>query len=166
MYPAGRRAARRCWRTRVLPPRPWPRGSGAAQRLEFFGEHAALVAPRLLLVALARDDLSRGARDEVLVGELGRERGELLIEPGHLAGEAAALLLHVDGAAERHEHGAAVAEHRVAARASCARFAVERQRFELGEPQNRFPLAFERAPRRGTAGGGGRGDARLGGHAI
>src|SRR5204862_403723 len=82
--------ARRCWRTRVLFPRPWPRESGAAQRLEFFGEHAALVAPRLLLVAFARDDLSRGARDEVLVGELGRERGELLIEPRHLAGEAAA----------------------------------------------------------------------------
>src|SRR5438552_14594346 len=166
MYPAGRRAARRCWRTRVLPPRPWPRGSGAAQRLEFFGEHAALVAPRLLLVALGVDDLSRGAGDEVLVGELGRERGELLIAPGHLAAEAAALLLHVDGAAERHEHGAAVAEHRVAARAVpdiWARLAVERQRFELGEPQNRVPLAFERAPRRGAARGDGRGDACLGG---
>src|SRR2546425_4478254 len=137
---AGRPAVGPGWRTRPA------RRLRAAERLELVGQRLPLVAPRPLLLALLGDHLGGRPRDEILVRELRREPGELLVEPAQIAREAAALLLHVDLALERHEHVAAVGEHGVRAHAGVR--AVEGELGELSEPQDRLPLSRQRATHR------------------
>src|SRR5439155_349044 len=103
-----------------------------------------LVLPRSLLVAFSRDHVGGRARDEVLVGEPGRERGQLTVEPGHFPRQALAFLAYVDRALQGDEHLAAVAEDCVCDGALHA--AVERELLDLGEALDRLALRFEHAP--------------------
>src|SRR6266699_4742269 len=131
---AVRRAACRCWRTppRTTLPTP-PAGLGAAQRLELAGQDVALIAPCLFLFALFGHNVLGRARDEALVGEASRQSRELIVEPAQLVRQAPAFLLHIDATLERHDHFAAIAEHRMRADAAPRR-AVQGEAFELGEP--------------------------------
>src|SRR5207302_10318733 len=88
-------------------------GRTAGRRTWPVGPGPPAVAPRPLLFALAGDHLGGRPGDEVLVRELRAECPELLVEPGELAREPAAFLLHVDLALERDEHVAAVRQRRV-----------------------------------------------------
>src|SRR5947209_96550 len=97
-YRAGRPVGRRAWRRRRAP------GLRAAQDLELVGECPALVLPRSLLLAFSCDHVGGRPRDEVLVRELGRERGQLAVEPRDVARQAPALLAHVDRALQGDEH--------------------------------------------------------------
>src|SRR6266571_6909217 len=135
---AGHPGGRRAWRRRRAP------GLRAAQDRELVGECPALLLPRSLLVALFRDHVGGRARDEVLVGEPGRERGQLAVEPYHFARQALAFLLHVDRALQGDEHFAAVAEDRVGDGALHA--AVEREFLDLCQALDRLAFRFEDAP--------------------
>src|SRR5881628_3743594 len=131
--------ARPGWRKRRS--RPTPRRSGAAERLELVGQCLPLVAPRPLLFALLGDHLGGGPRDEVLVGELGGEAGQLLLQPRQFARQAPALLPHVDRVGERHEHFAPVGKHGM--RAGTPEPTVEIQVGELRQTDDSLPFPLE-----------------------
>src|SRR6266700_1472602 len=102
---------RSTWRARPAGRLDWrrPRAArprtrlNAAQGPELAGQHVALLAPRLLLLSLPRDDIGRRARDKVLVVESRRQVRNQFPQSFVFRRQPLALLLHVDGTRECHD---------------------------------------------------------------
>src|SRR5688572_4415656 len=90
-------------------------GSTAAQKLHLPDEHFPLLPPGGRLLPLALHHVRRRAGNELLVAELLLLYLHQPAQPLYFRAEAAALAIDVDRVAQRHEHGGAVGEDRMAA---------------------------------------------------